>query len=41
MQIAIGIALAVGTLAVLLVLRNPLLLLYLIIAITTAVARLR
>jgi hypothetical protein len=41
MQVAVGIAMAVGTLAVFLVLRNPLLLLYLIIAITTAVARLR
>jgi hypothetical protein len=41
MQIAVGVAIAIGTLLVFLVLRNPLLLLYLFVAVSTAVARLR
>lgn len=41
MQISVGIAMAIGTLLVFLVLRNPLLLAYLIVAVSTAVARLR
>jgi hypothetical protein len=41
MQIAVGVAIAIGTLLVFLVLRNPLLLLYLVVAVSTAVARLR
>lgn len=41
MQIAVGVAMVVGTLLVLLVIRNPLLLLYLVLAVGTAVTRLR
>jgi len=41
MQIAVGTAMAIGTLMVLLVTRNPLLLLYLALAVGTAAARLK